>query len=162
MSDLWPLSGLYEDFVRPLTDFWVLTSDALKVKVNTVVRHYCVYFDFWCVRRYNLYFLNYFTCTLDEWVLFSNAYQSNNRLNLFLKNKSWLRSTNFIQEISLDSFCKVKSSQQKSYCLKMIGNFQTYWMACIIVSAIVKHSLYLSCYVTTGYNHKLCTTIVLW
>ena len=33
----------------------------------------------------------------------------------------------------------------------MIGNFQTYWMACIIVSAIVMHSLYLSCY--AGYNY---------
>ena len=30
----------------------VLTSDAMKIKVNTVVIQYCVYFDFQCIRRY--------------------------------------------------------------------------------------------------------------
>ena len=29
-----------------------LTSDALKIKVNTIVMHYSVYFDFQCIRRY--------------------------------------------------------------------------------------------------------------
>ena len=30
----------------------ILTSDAMKIKVNTVLYHYCVYFDFHCIRRY--------------------------------------------------------------------------------------------------------------
>ena len=30
-----------------------LTSDAMKLKVNTEVYHYCVYFDFHCIRRYD-------------------------------------------------------------------------------------------------------------
>ena len=35
-----------------LTKVGLITSDALKIKVNTIVMHYSVYFDFQCIRRY--------------------------------------------------------------------------------------------------------------
>ena len=30
----------------------VLTSDAIKIEPNTVVFYYCLWFDFYCIRRY--------------------------------------------------------------------------------------------------------------
>ena len=30
----------------------VLTSDAMKIEPKAVVKHYCVWFDFYCIRRY--------------------------------------------------------------------------------------------------------------
>ena len=29
-----------------------VTSDAIKIEPNAVVKHYCVWFDFYCIRRY--------------------------------------------------------------------------------------------------------------
>ena len=46
----------------------LLMSDAIKIKVNTVVYYYCIYFHFYCFRRYKKYSLGakYFSTRLVE------------------------------------------------------------------------------------------------
>ena len=47
---------MYSVYLCNLSFFSILcmyvTSDAMKIKLNTVVIHYCVYFDFQCIIRY--------------------------------------------------------------------------------------------------------------
>ena len=35
-----------------IPEVFLITSDAIKIEPKAVVKHYCVWFDFYCIRRY--------------------------------------------------------------------------------------------------------------
>ena len=37
-----------------IPEVFLITSDAIKIEPKAVVKHYCVWFDFYCIRRYHV------------------------------------------------------------------------------------------------------------
>ena len=96
-----------------------VTSDAIKIEPQTVVKHYCVWFHFYCIRRYLTNFQGYKCKFKNGMIPLCQRIQGRcfvllNKLQSEKKQQDeYCAKTMF--EFSCQTFCILRSMQRKSH-----------------------------------------------